>query len=387
MAHGLRPKLNLLLAAEVKHRFPSVLESVSPAARHAVIGLAPAERVHESPAPLPPVRDDEIHHVQVAFPVVGVLFDVEEVGAIGRQNRFDSSRDRAEPRDVLIRTNRLEAARCVVLALRRVGRRGHDHVGQRIAEQNTNRSTVAAVAADQAVGSDQPHVAGLGYRLGWRFGDLVGHILRRCVAVFEQRLQFLVAEANEREVRAVCFEFAQFAGEHFLVPSGIHRELVVREDICPPLRLAEVVQYHHRNLREAQFASSQQTTVAGNDPIHRVNQDRIGEAELQDGRRDLRYLFGRVRARVPGVRHQPVGRPDFDAPCHRGRYGRRKCRHWFTNNYRRCVSMARKSNVGHSPWLAPEAATLSRPGAPCRAVWIGVGRLVHPPPRARPGRH
>jgi len=35
-------------------------------------------------------------------------------------------------------------------------------------------------------------------------------------------------------------------------------------------------------------------------------------------------------------------------------------------------------------WLAPESATLSRPGAPCRAVWLGVGRLVHPPPRASP---
>ena len=69
------------------------------------------------------------------------------------------------------------------------------------------------------------------------------------------------------------------------------------EAICPPLRLAEVVQNYHRHLRKAQFASSQQTTVAGNDPIHRVNQDRIGEAELQDGRRDLRYLFGRVPQR------------------------------------------------------------------------------------------
>ena len=56
------------------------------------------------------------------------------------------------------------------------------------------------------------------------------------------------------------------------------------------------------------------------------------------------------------------------------------------NNYEERVN-ARKSNVGHSPWLAPESATLSRPGAPCRAVWLGVGRLVHPPPRARPGRH
>ena len=57
-----------------------------------------------------------------------------------------------------------------------------------------------------------------------------------------------------------------------------------------------------------------------------------------------------------------------------------------SNNYRRGVPTARKSN-GRAPWLTPESAALSRPGAPCRAVWLGVGRLVHPPPRARPGRH
>jgi len=28
--------------------------------------------------------------------------------------------------------------------------------------------------------------------------------------------------------------------------------------------------------------------------------------------------------------------------------------------------------------------TRSRRGAPCRAVWLRVGRLDHPPPRARP---
>src|SRR4051812_7783625 len=64
VANRFRPKLNLLLPCEVKHRLPSVLEAVSPAARHTVVGLAPAEFVNKPPAPLPPVGDYEVLHVQ-----------------------------------------------------------------------------------------------------------------------------------------------------------------------------------------------------------------------------------------------------------------------------------------------------------------------------------
>src|ERR1019366_5770944 len=39
--------------------------------------------------------------------------------------------------------------------------------------------------------------------------------------------------------------------------------------------------------------------------------------------------------------------------------------------------------VKHSSGLTMESATRSRPGAPCRSVWLRVGWLTHPPPQAR----
>ena len=192
------------------------------------------------------------------------------------------------------------------------------------ADQSLDDGEVAAIATDQAVTSDQPHVSGPGYRLGRRLRDIVLHIRRRRFVICEQRFQFGVAEAHQREVHALVLQFGEFVGQHLLVPPGVHGQPVVRDDICPPLSLAEVVQHHHRNLRETQLAGSQEASVAGNDPVHRIDQDRIGESKLHDGRRDLRDLLRRVGPRVPGVRHQPGGRPDFDAPRHGGRYGRRK---------------------------------------------------------------
>ena len=70
-------------------------------------------------------------------------------------------------------------------------------------------------------------------------------------------------------------EFAQFRGQHLLVPPGIQRKLVVRDDVSPPLRLAEVIQHDHRHLGQAQLAGSQQAAVAGDDPGVRIDQDRI----------------------------------------------------------------------------------------------------------------
>ena len=151
VADRLGPELDLLLAAEVEHRLPGILEAVSPSARHAVVGLAPAELIHESPAPLPPVRDDQILHVQVALAVVGVLFDVQEVGAVRRQNRRDIRGDIPEPVGVLLRRHRLEAARGIILALRGVWRRRDHHVRPRAVEQPRDHAEIAAIAADQPV--------------------------------------------------------------------------------------------------------------------------------------------------------------------------------------------------------------------------------------------
>ena len=58
--------------------------------------------------------------------------------------------------------------------------------------------------------------------------------------------------------------------------------------------------------------------MARDDPRIGIHEDRVDEAEFHYGGCDLRHLLRRVRARVLRVRHQPVGRPDLNAPRHGG---------------------------------------------------------------------
>src|ERR1700733_5368665 len=123
MADAFGSKLDLLLLAEVENRFPCVLESVSPTARHTVIRLSPTELVHKSPTPLPAMRNHEVLHVEAALTFIGVLLNVQKVGAIVRKDRSDIGRHVAIPVHVLVRPDGLEPARWIVFPLRGIRRR------------------------------------------------------------------------------------------------------------------------------------------------------------------------------------------------------------------------------------------------------------------------
>src|ERR1700741_2816380 len=120
MADRRRPELDLGMATEVEERLPNVLEPVFPASRNAIVSLAPAELVHEPPSPQAPVREHEILHVQVSLAIVGVLLDVQEVGAIVGQYRRDIRGHQRIPTDVFLRRDGLESARRIVFALRSI---------------------------------------------------------------------------------------------------------------------------------------------------------------------------------------------------------------------------------------------------------------------------
>jgi hypothetical protein len=328
VTNRLWPEFDFRLATEVEDRLPRVLEPIAPAAWHTVVGLAPTEFIDEAPPPLPLVRQHEIHHVEIALAFVRVGFDVEKVGAIGRQNRLDVGSDIAKPIAIFVRRYRLEAARGIVLPLGGVGGRRDHHVRPLPVEQFFNHIEIAAVAANQSMSSDQPHVAGLRDRLAGRFGNRLFVFRFRTITVIrQQRFQLVVGESNEPEVQALVLQIGEFRGQELFLPACIFRKLVVRDDVRPPLGLAQVVQHDDGNFWEAQLPRRQQTTMAGDDPGVAVHQDWRVEAELRDGGRDLRNLGVRVRARIPGVRHQAAHRPDLDAPRERGRDGNRFLEH------------------------------------------------------------
>jgi hypothetical protein len=65
-----------------------------------------------------------------------------------------------------------------------------------------------------------------------------------------------------------------------------------------PLRLRQVAELDYWHFRHPQLASRKQPRVAGDYVVVSTDQDRVGPAKLPHGCRNLRDLFGRVRARV-----------------------------------------------------------------------------------------
>ena len=112
------------------------------------------------------------------------------------------------------------------------------------------------------------------------------------------------------------------------LPARLQGELVVRDQVRPLLRLAQVLEPDHRHLGEPELARREQPAVAGEDAGVLVDQDRVGPAELDHRRRDLIDLRLAVRARVALVRAQAVDRPQLDPVGERDQPGGlRRSRH------------------------------------------------------------
>ena len=153
--YRLWPELDLRASREVEHRLPRVLESVIPPAWNAVLGVAPAELIHEHPPPLPHVREHQILYIEAPLPVLAVFLDVQEERSVRREVLCHECLQWLPPVGVLVRRDRLEPAAFVVPPLACVWRRGYGHrnslsLSLSLAE-GVPRHWIAAVAADDFV--------------------------------------------------------------------------------------------------------------------------------------------------------------------------------------------------------------------------------------------
>ena len=67
----------------------------------------------------------------------------------------------------------------------------------------------------------------------------------------QQLVHFGVREPEERHIEVSALQIGNLDRQHFLVPSRVHREAVVREDIRFLLRLGQVLREYTRNLGDA----------------------------------------------------------------------------------------------------------------------------------------
>ena len=116
----------------------------------------------------------------------------------------------------------------------------------------------------------------------------------------EITLEVLRHESQDIELEVLGVEVSDEVRQCDLIPAGIERQLVVGDDQRLALRLRQMPQANDRDFPQLQALRGFQPAVPGNDRAVRIDQDRIGPAELPDARGDLVDLTIGVRAWVAG---------------------------------------------------------------------------------------
>ena len=128
----------------------------------------------------------------------------------------------------------------------------------------------------------------------------------------KQKVELLVREAHNVEVEVKFLKFAELDAKKLFVPPGVECQLVVGNAQRFLLRSREPLQANRRHFLHADRLRGHCSTVACNELIVFINQDRVCKTELLDRFRDLRYLLVAVRSGVSLVRFQIVNIEVFD---------------------------------------------------------------------------
>jgi hypothetical protein len=164
-------------------------------------------------------------------------------------------------------------------------------------------STRCSPQIHRSPGRETGSARGLG-----RFVDIAGVIARAS----QQPVDFRLVEAQQSEVYVLLPERNEFGRQQLLVPARIEGNLIVSDDVGPPLSGRQVIKDDHRDSIEAKLTRGQQPAMAGNDAALPIDQDRIGPAELDNRGRDLRNLVVVVCTGVARIGDQPVEGPVHD---------------------------------------------------------------------------
>ena len=107
-------------------------------------------------------------------------------------------------------------------------------------------------------------------------------------------------------------EFRQFDGKAFPIPAGVIGDLVISQDQCALLSLAQPSEHDHRHLVEVEIDSSRKATVPQQDCVVFIDYDRDHEAEGENAVGDLADLLLGMGPCVTGIGFEPKGRHPLD---------------------------------------------------------------------------
>ena len=94
--------------------------------------------------------------------------------------------------------------------------------------------------------------------------------------------QFLLIKARQQGIKVHALQRLDLHPQKFLIPSGVHRHAVVRNDVGFLLSFTEVICKYAGNLRDAFLLCGQDSAVSGNHIKIPVDDDGIDKAELPE---------------------------------------------------------------------------------------------------------
>lgn len=124
---------------------------------------------------------------------------------------------------------------------------------------------VRGIPAEQPMLAKQPQISRTADRYLWH---------RRCLffpgialAIAQQIVEFSRLDADLRKVHAQIGQISEFQRQQFPIPPGLLRELVVREDIGPLLRVSRMGELDHRHRLQPQLGRRQHPAMPGDDAV------------------------------------------------------------------------------------------------------------------------
>ena len=187
-----------------------------------------------------------------------------------------------------------------------IGRVRHDKVGLPALHQLRHILGGSGIPAHKAVPADCPDIAPLHKGCFLQRSGQVKIVIPGFAAgiIRKQFCQFLLIKAGQQGIKVHALQRLNLHPQKFLVPSGVHRHAVVRNDIGFLLSFTEVVCKHTGNLSDAFLLCRQDSAVSSNHIKIPVDDDGIDKAELPQGRAEFRDLLRGMGAGIVHIGNQ-----------------------------------------------------------------------------------
>jgi hypothetical protein len=168
------------------------------------------------------------------------------------------------------------------------------------------------------MGAKDPHIAAFRHRVFLRLRCFilvtVGGFRRGC----KQFVKLLIRKSRQFEINPRILQVTQFKGQHFVIPPGVKRKAVIRENVGSFLCFGEIFQLNTRDFGKPEFSRRQRPPMPGNDTVFAIDDDRVCPAEFFDRGGNPCHLFVGMRAGVSSVRDKvfDLAVRDFELVSH-----------------------------------------------------------------------